>query len=590
MGQPSSEAGATPSMISMLWGWLTPKRRFQLGLLFGLTIAGAVAELATLGVVLAFLGLLTDPAGLEGFPGLGTLLTRLGWVDRDGAALFVTLLLGGVVLGAAGIRLSLIWAKVRFSHGLGHELGMRLYRGVLEQPYSFHVSRNTSEILSGINKVNSVVNGVVRPTLEVTSAAILALALLVGLLAIDWVVASVAAVLLSLLYGGISRYSRARVIRNSRIISEQATSRIRAVQEGLGGIRDVILDRSQPFHLGVYGTHDWAYRRAEVQNSLWGETPRYLIEALGMAIIAGLAFVAAKGAGGLAGALPTLGALAVGAQRLLPLFQRMYASWNAILGNRGYLEDLARLLSMPTPPGTGIQGDPAALPFERALTLRSVGFRYRADTPWLFRGLDLSIEKGARVGFTGGSGCGKSTLLDLIMGLLEPLEGHLEVDGTPLTPAVLPHWQARIAHVPQSVFLADTTMARNIAFGVPPAQIDLARAKEAARKASLDDLIETLPDGYETRVGERGVRLSGGQRQRLGIARALYREADVLVLDEATSALDGGTERAVMEGLESIGRDVTILIVAHRLSTLEGCDCVMDLAGWKMRQVGTSIS
>jgi ABC-type bacteriocin/lantibiotic exporter with double-glycine peptidase domain len=271
--------------------------------------------------------------------------------------------------------------------------------------------------------------------------------------------------------------------------------------------------------------------------------------------------------------------VAVGAQRLLPLFQRMYAGWNSILGHRGYLEDLARLLSMPAPSGLSMEGDPSVLPFHKAVTLRGVGFRYRPDTPWVFRGLDLRIEKGARVGFAGESGCGKSTLLDLLMGLLQPLEGRLEVDGEPLTPAVVHHWQARIAHVPQSVFLADTTIARNVAFGRPTASIDMARVEEAARKANLHDFILTLPDGYETGVGERGVQLSGGQRQRVGIARALYREADVLVLDEATSALDGETERAVMAGLEAIGREVTLLIVAHRRSTLEACDYVVELAG-----------
>jgi ATP-binding cassette subfamily B protein len=255
----------------------------------------------------------------------------------------------------------------------------------------------------------------------------------------------------------------------------------------------------------------------------------------------------------------------------------MYGGWTSVAGNQGNLEDVARLAEIPIPPGAEVQGDAARLPFEEALCLKQVGFRYREDAPWVFRGMDLTVEKGARIGFAGETGCGKSTLLDVIMGLLAPSEGHLEVDGVALTPENLRHWQARIAHVPQSIFLADTTLAANIAFGEPRERIDMARVEAAARRARIHAFVAGLDHGYQTTVGERGVRLSGGQRQRVGIARALYREADVLVLDEATSALDGETEASVMEGIEEVGDDVTVLIVAHRLSTLEGCDLIIRL-------------
>lgn len=538
---------------------------------------GALAELATLGAVLPFLALLSDPAEALRYPVVGALLVAFGWTEGSGIIIPVTLLFGAVVVVAAAVRLLLVWASVRFAHSLGHDVALRLYGRTLQQPYSYHVSRNTSELLAGVNKADAVVGGVLTPALDVLVASLMALAILGGLLAIDWVVAVLAAVLFGAVYVSLSQVSRERVVRNSRIISANSSARLQGMQEALGGIRDILLDGSAPLHLRRFQQSDGARRTAAVKNSLWGQMPRYLVEALGIGIIAGLAVFTALRAGGLSEALPVLGALALGAQKLLPLFQRVYSGWNTIAGNQGNLEDVAILADAPIPAEALVQGDPSRLPFNEALRLNRVGFRYRDDAPWVFRRVDLTVLKGARIGFAGETGCGKSTLLDLIMGLLTPLEGQLEVDGVPLSPENLRHWQARIAHVPQSIFLADTTLAANIAFGEPLERIDLARVEAAARRARIHDFVMGLDRAYDTTVGERGVRLSGGQRQRVGIARALYRKADVLVLDEATSALDGETEASVMEGIEEVGDDVTVLIVAHRLSTLEGCDRIVNM-------------
>jgi ATP-binding cassette subfamily B protein len=227
------------------------------------------------------------------------------------------------------------------------------------------------------------------------------------------------------------------------------------------------------------------------------------------------------------------------------------------------------------------------MPFEQAIALKGVSFRYGDDLPWVLRGIDLTIPRGSRVGFIGQTGSGKSTAIDLIMGLLAPVEGSLEIDGQAVTPATCRGWQAHLAHVPQAIFLADGTIAENIAFGVPSGQIDRDRVRSAARGAQIASVIEGWAEQYDTVVGERGVRLSGGQRQRIGIARALYKSADVIVLDEATSALDTTTEEAVMRTIEGLGRDTTVLIVAHRLSTLRTCDRVVELRGGRIARVGT---
>lgn len=562
-------------------GWLTSRRKQQLLLILALSFVGALAELATIGTLLPFLSLLSNPEGAIRYPGVGSVLEALGWTG-DGLIVPVTLLFAAVVIAAAVIRLVLVWAALRFTQALGRDLSVRVYERTLHQPYSYHVSRNTSDLLAGVGKVDSVVSSVLSPALDVVVASLMAVAILFALVAIDWVVAIMAALLFGAVYLALSHMSREQVVRNSRIISANVSARIQGMQEGLGGIRDILLDGSAPLHLQRFERYDSAFRMAQVRNSLWGQMPRYLVEALGIGIVAGLAVWTSLRVGNIGEALPVLGALALGAQKLLPLFQRIYAGWNAVIGIQGNLEDVARLADAPLPEGADVQGDPAQLPFRESLTLRNVGFRYRDETPWVFRGLNLTIGKGARVGFAGETGCGKSTLLDLIMGLLSPSEGVLEVDALPLSPQNMRHWQARIAHVPQSIFLADSTVAANIAFGEPPERIDMARVEAAARRARIHDFIVGLDDGYQTTVGERGVRLSGGQRQRVGIARALYRRADVLVLDEATSALDGETEASVMEGIDEVGADVTVLIVAHRLSTLDGCDMIIRMGGGTM--------
>jgi len=228
-----------------------------------------------------------------------------------------------------------------------------------------------------------------------------------------------------------------------------------------------------------------------------------------------------------------------------------------------------------------------ALPFSKRISLRQLAFRYGPDSPCVIKDLNFTIDKGSRVGFIGVTGSGKSTLLDIVMGLLEPTLGTLEVDGTPVTPINNRAWQRHIAHVPQAIFLADSTIEENIAFGVPKDQIDFARVLKAAQQAQIDETIETWEKQYQTVIGERGIRLSGGQRQRIGIARALYKEADVIIFDEATSALDNETERSVMQAIEGLSRDLTVLIIAHRLTTLKGCTQIVELGGGAIKLIGT---
>ena len=281
-----------------------------------------------------------------------------------------------------------------------------------------------------------------------------------------------------------------------------------------------------------------------------------------------------------------LGIFALGAQRLLPVLQQAYASWANILGSQASLQDAIELLDQPMPDYID-QASDQKLPFKYHINIRSLDFRYSPHMPYIFRNLNLKISKGSRVGFVGPTGCGKSTLLDIVMGLLNPIKGEIEIDGLTICASNKRAWQAHIAHVPQVIFLSDTTIEENIAFGVPKDKIDRNLVREVAKQAQINDLIESWLHKYNTFVGERGIRLSGGQRQRIGIARALYKQADVIIFDEATSALDSETESTVMEAIEVLGEHLTVLIIAHRVTTLKQCTQIVELSNGGIKRVGS---
>jgi ATP-binding cassette subfamily B protein len=300
------------------------------------------------------------------------------------------------------------------------------------------------------------------------------------------------------------------------------------------------------------------------------------MEAIGMVLIAALAYGLTRQGHMSIGALPVLGALALGAQRLLPALQQAFSAWAAIAGSKAHLAATIDLIEQPLPPGL-LEPPGPLLQFQRTIQFREVRFRYGSAGPWVLDGLTFTVSKGARVGLVGRTGSGKSTALDLLMGLLQPTEGEVLVDGESMAGRRVSSWQRIIAHVPQNIYLADTTIAQNVAFGILPDKIDMARVRAVAQCAQLAEFIESRPQGYQTVVGERGVRLSGGQRQRIGIARALYKRASVLVFDEATSALDDATEQAVMRAIDGLGSELTIILIAHRLTTVRHCDTIIEL-------------
>jgi ABC-type multidrug transport system fused ATPase/permease subunit len=569
---------STSTLLHGIWSHLSRRRRLQLGVLLLVMLASGLAELVSLGAVLPFLAVLSDPERLWQQPLIQALATRVGFTAASQLLLPSTLSFAAAAVLAALIRLANLWLNGRLAAAVGSDLSCEAYRRTLYQPYAVHVQRNSSAVITA---VISHVGGTVfalRSLLQLVTAAVVAVGLLTGLLLIDWAVAVVASALFGCVYGLLAITSRKELQRNSQRIAAAAKQQLQALQEGLGAIRDVLLDGNQGTYVEVYRQADRPQRQLEAKNQFIGTFPRYALEALGIVAIAllGGLLVLQQGASG--AVIPLLGALALGAQRLLPALQQMYSGWAVLKGANANMAAALAMLNQPLPPQVSV-AEP--LPLREGIRLAGVHFRYGPEQPEVLRGVELEIRRGERIGLIGSTGSGKSTTVDLLMGLLAPSGGRVLVDGAdlhdPAHPERLAAWRAAIAHVPQSIYLADSSIAENIAFGVPRQQIDLARVKQAAEQAQIASFIEASPEGYRSFVGERGIRLSGGQRQRIGIARALFKQARVLVFDEATSALDTGTEEALMAEVEGLSKELTIVMIAHRLGTVQRCDRIIRL-------------
>lgn len=564
-------------MLVRLWNHLSKRRQKQFVFMQVFAIVVSFFEMASLGAVIPFLTVLAEPETIFQNEYMQPFINFFQIAQPSELALPITLIFIFLTIFSALVRFIFLWALVRLSQQAGADLSINIYRHTLFQDYAIHVARNSSEVINGIiTKTTTVTKGVIAPVLNLISTSVTIIGIILVLVAIDILVTLTAFIGFGSLYLIVMYLTRRNLSANSKRIADKSDLMVKSLQEGLEGIREVLLNNNQQFYVDLYKKSDLQMRKATWRNEIIFSGPRFLMEAVGIGIVALIAYLATLQLGGINQFLPVLGAFVLGAQKLLPAIQKAYASYSRVKGSAFSLEDVLELLDQPIP-------DHASLPlsktaaFTNSIELKNLSFRYSDKSPWIIKDLNLTIPKGSVIGVVGATGCGKSTLLDIIMSLLAPTRGELLIDDIPLDSMNKKAWQRQISCVPQDIFLSDGTIEENIAFGLPQEDINQSRVKIAAQQAQISELIESLDNGYETIVGERGARLSGGQRQRVGLARAFYRDSNVLILDEATSALDDDTELAVMDSINNFDHDITVVIIAHRLTTLKNCDMILSL-------------
>ena len=575
-------------LLHELWQYFKPdKRKSFVGLLL-LMVLASFAEVMSLGVVLPFLGMLVAPEQVFDFAIVRVLADYLQVSSPKDLQLPLTIIFSFAALFAGFMRLFLLKKTINFSVMVGADFSSSIYKRTLYQPYEVHSSRNSSEVINSITtKINTIVYNVVLPVLTIISSILMLVFVLIALLLIDPIIAIFAIIGFGSLYVIITLMTRRTISTNSIKIARESTKVVKFLQEGMGGIRDILIDGNQKIYCQMYRKSDYPLKKAQGENQFIAGSPRYAMESISMIFIAIFAYVLVNQSNTIISVIPILGTFAIGAQRMLPVLQQAYAALTNIRGSKESLKDVVGLLNQPLP-NYLMQEEYSPIAFNKEITLDQVCFNYKSNNSSVLQNINLKIKKGRKVGFVGSTGSGKSTLLDIIMGLLVPTKGQMLIDRISITAANAQSWQKNIAHVPQAIFLSDDSIEANIAFGIPQDRIDINRIKKAAKEARLDELIEAWPDKYKTFVGERGARLSGGQRQRIGIARALYKRASVIILDEATSALDSETENQIMNTIENLDESITVLIIAHRTTTLRNCNQIVEIQSGEIHKIYNS--
>ncbi|RUR31307.1 ABC transporter ATP-binding protein [Vreelandella nanhaiensis] len=576
--------------VQRLWKLLTKEQRKKLLRLQVLVVLMAFAEVAGVAAIGPFMAVVGDISRLEGDGTLGQLYQASGMETPRQFIFWLGVAVIIALTGAAAVSVFVTWRLSLYAQQIGAELSIRLFQHYMQQPWLFHASGSSSQLINKVSQEASRVTGsVIQPLMRMNAKGTLALVMTAAIFIFNPVVAIAGVILFGIAYWGLFHTVRKRLARNGKTISTTSRVRFKLMNEGFGGIKDtLLLGRQADFNQRFEATSR-KFARAKGVTIALSQVPRYGMELLAFgAVIFLVLYLLAAYEGNLGDILPILSMYALAGFKLLPAFQQIYAGLATIKGNIASFDMLEADLAA-SKHNTEIQHAHKAgkLTPQQNITLDGIHFCYPGTEKKALSGLTLEIPVNHVIGLVGSSGSGKSTTIDILLGLITPQSGALKVDGEPLSGQALRAWQNNVGFVSQSIFLSDASIRENIAFGLPPEEIDDERVKKAAKMALLDEFLERLPDGLETGVGERGIQLSGGQRQRIGIARALYDDADVLVLDEATSSLDGITEKLVMDAIHNFAGKKTIIMIAHRLATVKQCDSIYLMADGKVIDQGS---
>ena len=562
---------------------LVPAQRRRAMLLLGLMFVGMMLETLGVGAVLPVLALMTKSDLVSSYPALLPWLDLLGNPSHERLIVYAMLALVGTYVVKVLFLIFLTWLQAHFVSWLNSDFSLQLFSGYLRQPYTFHLQRNSSELIrNAVSQVGQVTSAIKSYMLIITESLV-ALGILGLMLVVEPVSALAVTSILGLASWGFYRFAKERVKRWGEEMQDHEMGRLQYLREGFGAAKDVkLLGREKNF-IDQYQVCNLGCAVISRSQTTLSALPRFWLELLGVTGIAATVILMIAQNKPMESLLPALGLFAAAAFRLMPSANRLLNAIQNVRFVSAAFNNLYRefcLLGEFKP-----LKEYSPLPFKKVLALEGIDFRYPSSEALVLKEVSLSIGQGESVGFIGSTGAGKSTLVDIVLGLLSPVSGAVKVDGVDVQIS-LRGWQDNVGYVPQSIFLTDDTIRRNIAFGLPADKIDEVAVRSSLRSAQLEKFINDLPEGLDTVIGEGGVRLSGGQRQRIGIARALYHDPSVLVLDEATSALDIATENDFMEAVCALKGDKTLIIVAHRLSTVERCDYLYRIQGGRIVEEG----
>lgn len=566
------------------WALLDARERRDAWIVLAIIIVGALASAVMVGSVMPFLSVLADPSRIEEMPAVAWAYEAFGFSSTYSFLLGLGLTSFAVIVMSSAIQIARAWAVARFAMMRMHSISHRLLGSYLAQPYAFFLNRHSGDMGSRVlSEPGQVVGQFLRPAAEFIAACLTTLAIVGLLFWVEPLVATIAVAVLGGIYGAIYLGSR-RILRHlGKVRVEANHARFRLANESLMGIKDIKLLGRESAYLDRFESPSMGMAKTEVKIAVFSQVPQFALQAVALGGVILLCIVLVDPAGvasgaALGGLLPVIGVFAFAGQRLMPELSKLYQSLTQIQAGAAAVDAVFEDLILGKGSAPLPRSQAAGLGFRQSLRLEGVSFSYPNSDQAGVRDVSVTIRVGEKIGIVGSTGAGKTTLADIILGLIVPDHGKLVVDGTTVTSGNLRSWMQSVGYVPQDIFLTDASVAENIALGVPSQQIVLERIRKAAHIARIDRFVEEeLPEGYQTHIGERGVRLSGGQRQRIGIARAMYHDADLIVFDEATSALDNLTEAEVMEAIDALPGHKTVIMIAHRLSTVKRCDRIVVL-------------
>jgi ABC-type multidrug transport system fused ATPase/permease subunit len=583
-------------LIQELLGVLTRSQLQRLLMLQVLMVLMALAEIGSVAAIGVFMAAVANENVLDQTHLIGKIYQISGLGDPGEFIYFVGVIALIFLVSTALISMLTVWRAALFSAKVGQEIADSLYRYYMHQPWLFHASGSSAELTKKIASESYVVAAqIIYPSMQINAKVILTLLMVVGLLLLNPWVVLMALAIFGCAYAILYKMIRRRLVANGKKISELATTRYKLMAEGFGGIKDVLLLGRQADFVNRFQESGNTLSKSLSANDTLAMAPKNFMDMIAFSSVILLVLYLTKNyEGDLASILSMLALYALAGFKVLPGLQQIYHAVATIKASTpafdSIKEDLKKSHSLNSSIAGGHEGAPEAgqkQAFGQAMAFNNVSFTYPGKIQPALKSVSFDIPANKSVGFVGATGSGKSTLVDLVMGLLAPDEGEIVIDGMCLTPANMRFWQNKIGLVSQSIFLSDASIKENVAFGIPLENIDTRRVLEVLALAHLDEFITELPDGVETRVGERGVQLSGGQRQRIGIARSLYHNPEILVFDEATSALDGITEKSIMEAINHFSGTKTILLIAHRFTTIQKCDLIYFLDRGSIVDQGT---